>query len=84
MVKIRPVVRLGFPLILPVLLVVLLALAPRLAVAAPGGSIAKDRQSGKVDRLMAQTQAAGAHHVEIPPLDMRVPAKIETATFALG
>lgn len=69
MLKNAPFLRLAFPLILPVLLVAWLTQASGPTAAAPGEGAGQDRQSGQ----------AG-----IPPLDLTVPAKIETATFALG
>lgn len=84
MVKIKAVVSLGLSLIVPVLLIALVVLATRFAAAASEGSAGIDRQASRAGRLMAQTQVADPGRVGIPRLDLNIPAKTETATFALG
>ena len=84
MIKISTVFGLDFPLIIPALVLAWLAMAVGPAAAAPRVGAGKERQSGQAGRHLAQSRDNTAHHGEIPSLDLKVPAHIETATFALG
>jgi hypothetical protein len=60
------------------------ALAPRLQAADIEGSAATRPPLTQEGRIMTQTQVAAVPRVGKPPIDAAVPAKIATATFALG
>jgi hypothetical protein len=51
----------------------------------PGLGLAAENNHGKSERIMSpMEQATVTPGVKLPPLDTAVPAKTETATFALG
>jgi hypothetical protein len=71
-------------LILPVLLLAGGAAASGLAGTNLRGNAGNQPQSPGAGKNMSQIQLAAASRVEKPPIDAAAPAKIETATFALG
>ena len=44
----------------------------------------RGESQGNERNKMEQVKQSSANHVSRPPVDLNVPAKVETATFALG
>lgn len=83
MSRIKTAFGLSLLLVLPVLLLAGGAMAAGLESASSRGNSTIDQQASKTGINMTQTQLA-ASQAGKPPLDAVAPAKIATATFALG